>query len=200
MPSTSAPAAPTYTTIPISGVDVIFRSTQNLSAALSRSRPLAEFIASVSALDLPSSFSAASLRLRRNAAYFSANYAVIVTLCAAASLVMKPIALIVIGFVFFLWLILHFFREDPLLVWGHHVADWAVIGGLVAVSILALWITNPSHSLSIGIGVGLLISAVHGLLRNPEGLFLDENDAVSTGLISTAPSSRTGRNSFNPPL
>ncbi|XP_057765356.1 PRA1 family protein G2 [Salvia miltiorrhiza] len=187
----SSPAAATYTTIPISGIDVIFRSTQNLSASLSRCRPWPEFL---SGLDLPPSLSAASLRFRRNAAYFSLNYAIIVSACAAVSLITTPLALIVLGFVLFLWLIFHFFREDPLLIWGRHVSDWAVIAGLVMLSILALWITGPLHNLSIGIIVGLLISSIHGVLRNPEGLFLDENDAVSTGLIATAGPS------FTPPL
>ncbi|KAL0306178.1 UNVERIFIED_CONTAM: PRA1 family protein G2 [Sesamum radiatum] len=206
MPSTrSATAAPpaTYTTIPISGLDVISRSTQNLSAYLSRCRPWPEFLATTSALDFPHSISAAYLRFRRNAIYFSINYAIIVTACAAISLIGSPIALIIIGFVFFLWLILHFFREDPLLIWGHQISDWAVILGLVLITVAALWITGPLNSLSIGIGAGLLISVVHGVLRNPEGLFLDENDAASDGLIisnTAAPSSRTAGTSFNPPL
>ncbi|KAL1556102.1 PRA1 family protein G2-like [Salvia divinorum] len=193
-------AAATYTTIPISGIDVIYRSTQNLSASLSRCRPWPEFLATVSALDLPPSLSAASLRLRRNAAYFSLNYAIIVTACAAVSLITTPVALILLGFLLFLWLILHFFREDPLLVWGRHVSDWAVIAGLAVLSILALWITGPLHNLSIGIIVGLLISVVHGVLRNPEGLFLDENDAVSTGLIAPHSTARSGGAPFTPPL
>ncbi|XP_047978067.1 PRA1 family protein G2 [Salvia hispanica] len=196
---TSAAAA-TYTTIPISAIDVIFRSTQNLSASLSRCRPWSEFLATVSALDLPPSLSAASVRFRRNAAYFSPNYAVVVTACAAVSLITTPIALILLGFVLFLWLILHFFREDPLLVGGHHVSDWAVIAGLAMLSILALYITGPLHNLSIGIIAGLLIAVVHGVLRNPEGLFLDENDAVSTGLIASHSTNRSGGASFTPPV
>ncbi|CAA0832499.1 PRA1 family protein G2 [Striga hermonthica] len=199
------PSSATYTTIPISGVDVIFRSTQNLSASLSRCRPWPEFLSPISAFDLPPSASAASLRFRRNAAYFSVNYAVIITACAAVSLLGSPISLILVGFVYFLWLILHFFREDPLLVWGHHVSDWAVILGLVLISVVAFWITGPLNSLSIGVGLGLLISVVHGVLRNPEGLFLDENDAVSNGLIvSTSKPTASGTPScgipFSPPV
>ncbi|KAL7088230.1 hypothetical protein ACP275_13G115500 [Erythranthe tilingii] len=207
VPTTStaaaAPAAATYTTIPISGIDVVSRSAQNLSVSLSRCRPWPEFLATISALDFPSSLSAAYLRFRRNGSYFSVNYTIIITACAALSLIGSPVALVIIGFVFFLWLILHFFREDPLLIWGHHVSDWTVIMGLGLVSVAALWITGPLSSLSIGIGVGLSISVVHGVLRNPEGLFLDENDAVSNGLIVSnppAPSTRSGGASFTPPL
>ncbi|KAL7130683.1 hypothetical protein ABFS83_13G150400 [Erythranthe nasuta] len=167
----AAPAAATYTTIPISGIDVVSRSAQNLSACLSRCRPWPEFLATISALDFPPSLSAAYIRFRRNGSYFSVNYTIIITACAALSLIGSPVALVIIGFVFFLWLILHFFREDPLLIWGHHVSDWAVVMGLGLVSVAALWITGPLSSLSIGIGVGLSISVVHGVLRNPEGFF-----------------------------
>ncbi|KAK4484723.1 hypothetical protein RD792_007315 [Penstemon davidsonii] len=177
----------TYTTIPISATDVILRSMQNLSVSISRRRPWPEFLATTASLNFPNSLSAATLRFRINSSYFSVNYAIIVTACAAASLIGSPIALIVFGFVFFLWLILHFFREDPLLLWGRHVSDWAVILGLVLVTIAAFWITGPLNSLSIGISVGLLVSVIHGVLRNPEGLFLDENDAVSNGLIVSTP-------------
>ncbi|KAL8462035.1 hypothetical protein ACS0TY_033205 [Phlomoides rotata] len=201
MPSSPAAAA-TYTTIPISGVDVVSRSTQNLSSCLSRCRPWPEFFATISALDFPSSISAASLRFRRNGAYFSLNYAMIITAFAAISLIGTPIVLIIVGFVFFLWLILHFFREDPLLIRGHQVSDWAVILGLVVVSVAALWATGtgPLNSLSTGIGAGLLISVVHGVLRNPEGLFLDENDAVSNGLVVSHHTVQIQNTRGNPPL
>ncbi|KZV22143.1 hypothetical protein F511_37158 [Dorcoceras hygrometricum] len=208
MPATSASASAStvppasYTTLPISGGAVISRSTQNLSACLSRTRPWPEFLATTAVIDLPPSLSEAAHRLRRNASHFSVNYAVIVTACAAVSLIGAPIALIVISFVFFLWLILHFFREDPFLIRGYHVNDWAVILGLVLVSIAAFWITGPLNNLSIGIGVGLLIFVIHGVLRNPQGLFLDENDAVSEGLVtslSNASSPVTAEfNSINP--
>lgn len=78
-----------------------------------------------------------------------------------------------------------------------------MIVGLVCVSVAAFWITGPLNSLSIGIGIGLLIAVVHGVLRNPEGLFLDEDDAVSNGLIvsnTAVPGARSGGASFNPPL
>ncbi|XP_051128535.1 PRA1 family protein G2 [Andrographis paniculata] len=193
-------AAATYTTIPITGMDAISRSGQNLSACLSRCRPWPEFLATTAALDFPKSVAEASLRFRRNAGYFSVNYSIIITACAAAALLSSPAALVLIGLVFFLWLIFYFFREDPLLIWGRHVSDWAVIGGLVAVTAGALWITGPLNSLSAGVAAGFLISVLHAVLRNPDGLFLDENDAVSNGLIVTAPPSRGGAPPFNPPL
>ncbi|XP_048425311.1 PRA1 family protein B1-like [Pyrus x bretschneideri] len=52
--------------------------------------------------------------------------------------------------------------------------------------------TNANHfrvnyfglvNVTLGLGVGLVLCGVHGLLRNTEGLFLNENEAASQGLI-----------------
>lgn len=80
------------------------------------------------------------------------------------------------------------------------MSDWTVIGGLVVLTVVGLWITGPLNSLSVGISAGLLISVVHGVLRNPEGLFLDENDAASTGLIVSQSTRTAGGTSWSPPL
>ncbi|KAL3508300.1 hypothetical protein ACH5RR_027701 [Cinchona calisaya] len=180
-PATASATVATYTTIPISGADVISRSIQNFTASFSRCRPWPEFL-STSDIDLPSSLTAATLRIQKNVKYFFANYAIVVSTCAAVSLIASPVALIVVGFLFALWLVLYFFREDPMVIMGRHVSDWVVIVGLVLGSAAVIWFTGVLTNLLIGISVGLLVMAVHGLLRNPEELFLDENDAVSNAL------------------
>lgn len=73
-----------------------------------------------------------------------------------------------------------------MVVLGHQVSDLAVISGLATVSAIVVWYTGILSSLMIGIMMGVLLSVIHGGLRNPEGLFVDEDDAVSTGLISNA--------------
>lgn len=73
-----------------------------------------------------------------------------------------------------------------MVVLGHQVSDLVVISGLVTVSAIAVWFTGILNNLMVGIGIGVLVSVIHGSLRNPEGLFVDEDDAVSTGLISNA--------------
>lgn len=73
-----------------------------------------------------------------------------------------------------------------MVVLGHQVSDLVVISGLVTVSAIAVWFTGILNNLMIGIMIGVLLSVIQGSLRNPEGLFVDEDDAVSTGLISNA--------------
>ncbi|KAL4554636.1 hypothetical protein LXL04_037234 [Taraxacum kok-saghyz] len=174
----------TYTTIPISGTDVIFRSFQNLSSFLSLHRPWSEFISGCSSFDRPDSLNHTATRLGVNSKYFGVNYGIIVTICAAVSLIGDPTTLLIFASVFTLWLVLYFFREDPMVVWGHHVHDHLVTAALVLVTGVSIWIRGFVTSALIGIAVGILLSVVHGVFRNSQGIYLDENDAASDGLIS----------------
>ncbi|KAL8208965.1 hypothetical protein R6Q57_008377 [Mikania cordata] len=179
----SSPTATTttYTTIPISGTDVIFRSCQNLSSFLSLLRPWPEFISNAAC---PDSLNLAATRIRVNTKYFHVNYGIITTVCTALSLIGDPTALLVSTSVFTLWLLLYFFREDPMVVWGHHVHDHVVTVCLVFVTGIAIWSLDLVSNLLIGVTVGILISVIHGVFRNPQGIYLDEIDAASDGLIS----------------
>lgn len=76
------------------------------------------------------------------------------------------------------------------MIGGSYVSDQAVAVGLGLVSVVILWFTGVFNSLLVGISVGILISGLHCLFRNPEGLFLDENDALDSGLIG----SQSGQN------
>ncbi|XP_071725732.1 PRA1 family protein G2 [Rutidosis leptorrhynchoides] len=178
------PTTTTYTTLPISGTDVIFRSFQNLSSFLSLHRPWPEFISNAASFDKPDSLNLATTRIRANLKYFNVNYSIITTVCAAVSLIGDPITLLALSSVFTLWLVLYFFREDPMLIYGHHVPDNIVTAGLALITGVCVWIIGFVLSLSIGIAVGVFVSFVHAVFRNPNGIYFDENDAVSEGLIS----------------
>nr|XP_043618738.1 PRA1 family protein G2 [Erigeron canadensis] len=179
MPS-PPPSTTTYITIPISGTDVIFRSFQNLSTFLSHHRPWPEFLSTFSSFTCPNSFT----RIQSNLKHFSINYGIITTSCAAVSLLGNPLRLLAFGLVFTLWLVFYFLREDPVVVYGHNVHDHVVTCGLVLVSFFCVLCLGFGWNLVVGIAVGALISVVHAVFRNDEGIYLDENDAVSEGLIS----------------
>ncbi|KAI3810123.1 hypothetical protein L1987_19732 [Smallanthus sonchifolius] len=175
----------TYTTIPISGTDVIFRSFQNLFSFLSLCRPWPEFISNAGSFDWPDSLTVATTRIRVNSKYFGVNYGIIITACAAVSLIGDPTTLLAFASVFTLWLVLHVFREDPMVVCGHHVHDHLVTLCLVLVTGIAIWKLGFVSNLLIGVAVGVLISVVHEVFRNPQGVYLDESDAASEGLVSS---------------
>ncbi|XP_068643776.1 PRA1 family protein G2 [Aristolochia californica] len=196
LPASATPSPPrpppTYTTIPIAGADVISRSLHNLTSSFSFFRPLPEFFA-VAELSPPPSLSSAKRRLFNNLSHFRLNYAVLTFSCVLVSLLFfeSPFSLLFISAIFLLWLVLYFFREDPLLLWGRHVTDTFVLAALVAVSVLAVWSTGSLGTLAGGLAIGGLIVAVHGFLRNDEGLFLNEQEAVSRGLIAPGQNGNT---------
>ncbi|CAN6693230.1 unnamed protein product [Malus baccata var. baccata] len=186
-PSQSVTAT-TYTSIPISvsGSDAITRSIKNLNDAVSRRRPWSEFASSISR---PDSLSSALTRIQTNANHFRVNYLLLIGSCGVLSLIGSPGWLLLTVAVVGLWLVIYVFREDPLEVWGHHVSNWAVMAGLVVVSVLVAWASGGLGSVALGLGVGLMLCAVHGLLTNTEGLFLNETEAASQGLIGPTSSS-----------
>ncbi|XP_010483092.1 PREDICTED: PRA1 family protein G2-like [Camelina sativa] len=175
----------TYTSIPIPTGDVISRSIHNLTTTISRHRPWSELVFSGD-YSLPWRFSSLLLRLKTNYHYFFVNYAIVVAVCAALALITaSPVALIVVGTVVSLWVLFHFFREDPLILWSFQVGDRTVVVFLVLASVWALWFTSSAVNLAVGVGVGLLFCIIHVFIRNSDERFLEEDDAVTGGLIGS---------------
>ncbi|CAL9243768.1 unnamed protein product [Arabidopsis halleri] len=182
---TPPPTTTTYTSIPLPTGDVISRSIHNLTSAISRHRPWSELVFSGD-FSLPESFSSLLLRSKTNFNYFLVNYTIFVATCAASALITaSPVALIVVGVIIALWLLFHFFREDPLILWSFQVGDRTVVLFLVLASVWAVWFTSSAVNLAVGVSVGLLLCIIHSVLRNSDELFLEEDDAVTGGLIGS---------------
>ena len=71
------------------------------------------------------------------------------------------------------------------------VSDRLVLFSLAFLSVLAVWVCGVLQNLALRLGIGVLICGVHALVRNSDGLFLDENDAISTGLVRSAAATST---------
>lgn len=175
----------TYTSIPLPTGDVISRSIHNLTSAISRHRPWSELVFA-GAYCLPERFSSLPLRLKTNYRYFFVNYTIVVGTCAAFALItISPVALIVVGTIIALWLLFHFFREDPLILWNFQVGDRTVVLFLVLASVWAIWFTSSAVNLAVGVGVGLLLCTIHSVLRSSDEIYLEEDGAVNGGLIGS---------------
>ncbi|KFK27203.1 hypothetical protein AALP_AA8G348900 [Arabis alpina] len=175
----------TYTSIPLPTGDVISRSIHNLTVATSNHRPWSELIFS-GTISFPEKFSTLLLRSKTNLRYFSVNYTIFVATFAGFALItVSPVALIVVGVIIALWLLFHFFREDPLILWGFQVGNRTVVLFLVLASVWAVWCTSSAVNLAVGVVVGLLLCAIHSVFRNSDELFLEEDDAVTGGLIGS---------------
>ncbi|KAL8147002.1 PRA1 family protein G2-like [Apium graveolens] len=185
MQSPRSPTASVYTPLPISFSGVISRSFHNLSTFISRHRPWPEFLSSAGEFTRPDSLTGITSRLRLNSKYFGINYTIIITVCTSIALLGAPLSLLMIALVCLMWILLWFCREDQIVIAGSFVSDQAVVIGLGLVSVVVVWFAGVLNSLLVGISVGILVSALHCLFRNPDGLFLDENDAVHSGLIGS---------------
>ncbi|CAK7323901.1 unnamed protein product [Dovyalis caffra] len=174
------PSTTTYTTIPISAGDVISRSLQNFTSSFSLLRPWPELFTSGS-FTRPDSFSTALIRLRANFHHFICNYSIIISACGALSLIGSPISLLMFALVLSLWLLLYFFREDPLVLWGYDLNDRLVLIGLVLVSVLGVWLSGSAWNLVWGVLIGFLVCGVHAVLRNSDGLLVPGEEAALIG-------------------
>ncbi|KAJ6752560.1 hypothetical protein OIU85_002925 [Salix viminalis] len=184
-PPPSTTTTTTYTTIPISAGDVISRSLQNFTSSFSILRPWPELFTSGS-FTRPDSFATALTQLRANFHYFRVNYLIIISACGALSLIGSPVSLLIFASVLSLWLLLYFFREDPLVLWGYDVSDRLVLIGLILVSVLGVWLSESDWNLVWGVLIGFLVCAAHAFLRNSDGLLVANEEAalVGSGYVS----------------
>uniref|UniRef100_A0ACD5VIM0 Uncharacterized protein n=1 Tax=Avena sativa TaxID=4498 RepID=A0ACD5VIM0_AVESA len=127
--------------------------------------------------------SRATSRLRRNLGYFRVNYAAVVAVSLAASLLAHPFSLLVLLGILGAWCFLYVFRasDQPVVLFGRTFTDRETLLGLVVSSLLAFFLTSVASLIISGLLVGGALVAVHGAFRMPEDLFLDDSSAISGG-------------------
>ncbi|WOL05567.1 PRA1 family protein B3-like [Canna indica] len=162
------------------------RLSDSVRRSLSDRRPWTE-LADRSAFSRPDSLSDATSRLRKNLAYFRVNYAAIVAVVLAVSLVTNPFSLLVLLALLGAWCLLYLFRpsDSPLVLFGRTFSDRETLGSLVLLSILVVFLTSVGSIIISALVAGAALVAAHGAFRMPEDLFLDEQEpGGTTGLLS----------------
>ncbi|KAL0796466.1 hypothetical protein Bca101_067843 [Brassica carinata] len=128
--------------------EVISLSVQNLIAFVTSQRPWLEFLA-LGSMDRPTSLSSAVSRSKLNLSHFVVNYSLVTVASVTLFLVSDPTALLTVASFAIMWLLLCFCRDHPLVLYGRHVSDR-----------------------------GVLLCLVHAVLRNPDDLFVQEEQVV----------------------
>ncbi|KAE9451519.1 hypothetical protein C3L33_16570, partial [Rhododendron williamsianum] len=139
-----------------------------------------------SSLSRPDSLSEAASRIRKNSSYFRVNYLTLIALVLSLSLLSHPFSLLVLLSLLAAWLFLYLFRpsDQPLVVLGRTFSDRETLGVLVLSTVVVVFLTSVGSLLISALLVGIGIVCAHGAFRVPEDLFLDDQEAASTGFMS----------------
>ncbi|KAK1321556.1 PRA1 family protein B2 [Acorus calamus] len=148
--------------------------------ALDHRRPWLEVI-DRSAFSRPESTTDALSRLRKNLSYFKINYLALLALVLALSLLSNPLSLLTLAALLSAWSLLYLFRpsDPPLVLLGRSFSDRETLGGLVVVTVVVIFLTSVGSILISALMAGAALVCVHGALRVPEDLFLDEAETTS---------------------
>jgi len=164
--------------ISLSAGDVISLSVHNLIASVSSYRPWwSEFLA-FGSIDRPSSFSPAVSRVKLNLHHFAVNYVLLTAASITLFLIGDPMALLTVASFVVMWLLLYFYRDHPLVLYGRHISDRVIVFGLILGSLWALWFINSLQCLILGVVTSVLLCLVHAIIRNSDDLFVQEKDVV----------------------
>ncbi|KAG2326298.1 hypothetical protein Bca4012_035276 [Brassica carinata] len=161
------------------------RLSSSLRDGLSQRRPWLELL-DRSSFARPDSLSDSISRIRKNLAYFKVNYAAIVSLVLAFSLLSHPFSLLVLLSLLAAWMFLYLFRssDQPLVLFGRTFSDRETLLGLVVTTVVVVFMTSVGSLLTSALTVGVAVVCLHGAFRVPDDLFLDEQETANAGLLS----------------
>ncbi|KAI4303000.1 hypothetical protein MLD38_038682 [Melastoma candidum] len=150
-------------------------------------RPWREFL-SLRSFSLPYGYSDALLRLRKNISHFRFNYALVALLVHFLSLIFHPFSLLLFLFLSLAWYALYFSRDSPIILFGRVFDDRVVAAVLGVVTIVGLVLTGVGLNVLVALLVAVVIVGVHGVFRNSEDLYVDEESIGEGGLVSVVSS------------
>ncbi|KAL7597646.1 hypothetical protein Lser_V15G26755 [Lactuca serriola] len=162
------------------------RLTESTRRAFARRRPWYELI-DRTAFSKPDSLTDATSRIRKNFNYFRVNYLTLLSGVLAFSLLSHPFSLLTIVSLLCAWLFLYLFRpaDQPVVINGRTFSDKEILGILVVLTVFVVFLTSVGSLLMSASLIGLGIICVHGAFRDPEDLFLDDQEIPGTGLFSS---------------
>jgi PRA1 family protein 1 len=158
------------------------RFSDSVQRSLSDRRPWSELI-DRTAFSRPESLSDATSRLRKNLGYFRVNYAAVIAVCLATSLLAHPISLAVLLALLAAWCFMYLLRpsDPPLVLFGRTFSDRETLLGFVVVTFLVVFLTSVGSLIISALLIGSALVCLHGAFHVPEDLFLDEVDSVTGG-------------------
>ncbi|GJM96563.1 hypothetical protein PR202_ga13412 [Eleusine coracana subsp. coracana] len=169
--------------------ELVTRFREQGQALIAARRPWVE-VFRAPAFSRPPSLGEALARMRRNTAYFRANYALVVVAVVAASLLWHPGTLFALVALCAAWFFLYFARPaqggQPLRIFGTEFDDGTVLAALCGVTVIAMLFTNVGWNVIGSVLIGGLLVGAHAALRTTDDLFLTEQEAAGDGLVAAS--------------
>ncbi|PON83263.1 Prenylated rab acceptor [Trema orientale] len=161
------------------------RLSSSVRHGFSQRRPWSELLDRGS-ISRPESLSEAYSRIRKNLSYFRVNYATLIALALALSLLSHPFSLLVLLSLLAAWAFLYLFRpsDQPLVILGRTFSDTETLAGLVLLTVIVVFVSSVGSLLISTLMVGFAIVCAHGAFRVPEDLFLDDQEPANAGFLS----------------
>nr|CAB3493285.1 unnamed protein product [Digitaria exilis] len=167
--------------------ELVTRFREQGQALIAARRPWAEVLRA-QAFSKPPSLGDAFARMRRNTAYFRANYTLAVVAVVAASLLWHPGTLFALILLCAAWFFLYFARPaqsgQPLRIFGVEFDDGTVFALLCGVTVVAMLFTNVGWNVVGSVLVGAALVGAHAAFRTTDDLFLTEQEAAGDGLVA----------------
>ncbi|KAM7476042.1 hypothetical protein LguiB_023285 [Lonicera macranthoides] len=180
----------TYGTIPSSSgggsskLEYLSRAKERLKSGLGARRPWKQMF-NFRSIGLPSGFGDAIKRIKTNIGYFQMNYVILVLFILFLSLLWHPISLIVFVAMMAAWLFLYFLRDEPLVILNRTISDRVVMIILAVLTIVLLLLTHATLNILVSLLIGVVLVLVHSAFRKTDDLFLDEEAAETSGLLTS---------------
>lgn len=161
------------------------RVSASLRNGFSQRRPWLELV-DRNSMARPDSLSEAYSRIRKNFSYFRVNYATLIAVVLALSLLSHPFSLVVLLSLLAAWAFLYLFKpsDQPLVILGRTFSDTETLVGLSVVTVIVVFVSSVGSLLISALMVGFALVCAHGAFRVPEDLFLDDQEPVNAGFLS----------------
>ncbi|KAK1414244.1 hypothetical protein QVD17_29987 [Tagetes erecta] len=167
---------PTTTSTGAANLEYLSRAKQRIQTGLGTRRSWNQMF-TLDSLNFPHTIPESLQRVKTNMVYFRMNYAIIMLLILFLSLLWHPISLIVFVVLMAAWLMLYFFRDEPLVVFDRVVDDGVVLTVLSVVTFVLLLFTDAIENVLWSVFVGVVVVVVHAALRKTDDL-VDDDDVV----------------------
>lgn len=132
----------------------------------------------------PSNFAEAAGRLRKNAAYFKVNYLIVVLITLAGTFLLHPSSLFVLALLLGGWMYVFMIRTSPLTIGGRTLSEREKLLGMSALSFITIFfLTSVGTVLFSALSLSFCVIALHGAMRVPDDLFLDEAEQSNNSLL-----------------